>query len=119
MASVKMGLAHLARVFFFLNEYRLFWVVLQQGSGTVFPTDPVVLSMRCVHQAVFCFLCFVLVVLCCYHPSTGRQEKVPQLLPHRPVRQRGEPSRREVSQLLQLDPRRDAHAGRPEVLRGQ
>lgn len=58
-------------------------------------------------------------VLCSNNSSSGRQEKVPQLLPHRPIRQRCEPGSREVSQLLQLDPCGDPHTGCAEVLRGQ
>ena len=43
------------------------------------------------------FLSFVVpAVLCSNNPGSGRQEKVPQLLPHRPVRQRREPSGGEV-----------------------
>lgn len=71
------------------------------------------------HCVFFSFFFFITAVFCSYNPSSGRQEKVPELLPHCPVRQRCEPCCGEVPQLLQLESCGDAHTRCPEVLRGQ
>lgn len=87
------------------------YVRLMRGLFTqVFTED---LHVYCISSSL------ITAVLRSNYPSSGRQEKIPQLLPHRPVRQRSEPGCGQVSQPLQLDSRGDPHTRCAEVLRGQ
>lgn len=70
-------------------------------------------------DCIFVLFSSITAVLCSYNSSSGRQEKVPQLLPHCPLRQRCEPRCSKVPQLLQLEPCGDTHTRCSEVLRGQ